>query len=218
MRALVLVVIGLMALAAIIAGTVLLCLQQSVPPPQPVLPPPKPVEEETRPPPCCPPVAQVVQSPKFIVEVPDEEFTVEVRGPIRVEVVEKAPPEVPKEERKPEVLVNFTVGFTIGNYLTGLEMRILPSPVGGAVSFQPVEEGGFLIGARLLVGTPAIYAFAGLGYAYFPWGSGIANYVAGGGLGMFLPTLSLYLFGELGWVWAICDEGPYLQWGLGLAF
>jgi hypothetical protein len=159
---------------------------------------------------------QIPQIPeKIMAEV--SQPPLEVR-PLKVEIL---PKEEKKEEEHPELKA--AVALVAGNYINGVEVRLLPWPVGAAAAFQPVEE-GFLISARILAtladaNGANIYAFAGIGYASFSWGSGVANYVAGvGAAGLVEAGVSLFLAGEIGWVWAICAQGPLLQWALGLAF
>jgi hypothetical protein len=203
-----LIVVGLVLLGGIIAGVILLCPQQ--PSLQPV--PPSTAEEKT-PPPCCPPVTFQIPE-KIMVEVSQPPLEVK---PLKVEILPKE--EKKEEEHPPKKELRGAVLLTAGNYLAGLEVRLFPSPVGAAVAFQPTEGGGLLLGGRVLIGTPYFYVFAGIGYASFSWGSGVANYVAGLGVaGTIEVGLPLFFSGEIGWVWAICAQGPLLQWGLGLAF
>jgi len=200
-----LVVVGLVLLGGIIAGVILLCPQQ----PSPQLVPPSTAEEEV---PCCPPVVNIPE--KLTVEVSQPPLEVK---PLKVEILLKE--EKKEEEHPPKKELKAAVAVVAGNYINGVEARLLPSPVGGAVAFQPVEEGGFLLSGRVLVGTPYFYAFAGIGYASFSYGSGVTNYTGGVGVaGTIEVGLPLFFSGEIGWVWAICAQGPLLQWALGLAF
>jgi hypothetical protein len=210
-----LVVLGVLALAGIIIGAVFLCPTQ---PPSPVLE--EKSKEEVAPPPCCPPVTFQIPE-KLTVEVSQPQtLEVKVPQPLKVEIL--PPKEEKKEEEHPPVPkkeLKAAVAVVTGNYINGVEARLLPSPVGGAVALQPAEDSGFLLGGRVLLGTPYFYVFAGLGYASFPYGSGLTNYVAGAGVsGMVEVGLTLFFSGEIGWVWAICAQGPLLQCGLGLAF
>jgi hypothetical protein len=205
-----LVVLGVLALAGVIIGAVFLCPLCPTQPPPPVVEE-KPKEEVA--PPCCPPVTFQIPE-KIMVEVSQPPLEVK---PLKVEILPKE--EKKEEEHPPKKELKAAVAVVTGNYINGVEARLLPSPVGGAVAFQPVEEGGFLLSGRVLVGTPYFYAFAGIGYASFSWGSGVANYVAGvGAAGLVEAGVSLFFSGEIGWAWAICAQGPLFQCGLGLAF
>jgi len=218
MRIIGLVVIGLLLLGGIIAGAILLCPRQPVPPSAESVEKPK---EEVAPP-CCP---QVILPERLTIEVTGESSstsTTEIKGPIQVEILSERKPEKPEEEATTtENVKTFALAVTVGNYISGIEARILPSPLGGAVTLQPVQD-GFLISARILAtfadaNGANIYGFAGLGYASYSYGSGVANYTAGAGVSA-ETGVSLFFFVEGGWVWAICAQGPLLQCGLGLAF